>query len=142
MVRMSGFLHYQLLADAVLLLHFAVVIFVVGGVVLIVLGQRQGWRFASGYAFRLAHLAAIAFVVMQSWLGVNCPLTALEMWLRAEARAETYSRSFIEHWVQRLLYYEAPAWVFALIYSLFGLLVLFLWRRHPPRRTSGEAPGD
>jgi len=134
MARMSGPVLYPLLADAVLLLHFAVVLFVVGGVGLIVLGQRRGWRFVNGYPFRLAHLAAIAIVVLQAWLGARCPLTTLEMWLRVQARAATYQSSFIEHWVQRLLYYEAPPWVFVLGYSLFGLGVLALWWRYPPRR--------
>jgi Na+/H+-translocating membrane pyrophosphatase len=80
---------------------------------------------------------AIGFVVAEAWLGATCPLTRLEMWLRTQSRAATYSSSFIEHWLQRLLYFEAPAWVFALAYSLFGLLVLVLWFRFPPsvRRT-------
>jgi hypothetical protein len=56
------------------------------------------------------------------------------MWLRAQARAATYSGSFIEHWLQRLLYYEAPAWIFTLLYSLFALAVAVAWWRFPPRR--------
>jgi putative membrane protein len=56
------------------------------------------------------------------------------MWLRAQARLTTYSGSFIEHWLQRLLYYEAPAWVFILAYSGFGLLVLAAWWYFPPQR--------
>ena len=73
-----------------------------------------------------AHLAE------QAWLGVACPLTTFEMWLRAKANATTYSGSFIEHWLQRVLYYEAPSWVFALGYSLFGLCVLATWWYFPP----------
>jgi hypothetical protein len=41
--------------------------------------------------------------------------------------------------VQRLLFYDAPAWVFASAYTLFGLLVVAVWWRHPPeRRKSGS----
>lgn len=128
---------YQLLADVVLTLHFAVVAFVVGGVVFVILGNLVGWHWVNAFSLRLAHLAAIGFVVAEAWLGATCPLTRLEMWLRTQSRAATYSSSFIEHWLQRLLYFEAPAWVFALAYSLFGLLVLVLWFRFPPsvRRT-------
>lgn len=125
---------YQTLADAVLLIHFAVVLFVVGGLPLIPVGNRLGWRWVNGWGFRLAHLAAIAVVVLQAWLGQRCPLTTLESWLRLKAGSSGYRRSFIEHWVQRLLYYEAPAWVFTLAYSVFGLLVLAAWWRHPPGR--------
>ena len=122
----------QLLADLVLLLHFGVVLFVVGGLLLIVVGALRQWAWASALWFRLLHLAAIAVVVGQSWLGIVCPLTTLEMWLRAQARASTYSGSFIEHWVARVLYYEAPSWVFTLVYSVFGLLVVASWIVFPP----------
>lgn len=125
---------YTLLADAVLLLHFGVVLFVVGGLVLIVLGQRLGWRWVEGWWFRLAHLAAIAFVILQSWFGQICPLTTLESWLRVRGDSAAYGASFVEHWVQRLLYYEAPGWVFTAAYTAFGLLVALAWWRFPPRR--------
>ena len=124
---------WQLLADAVLSLHVAVVVFVVGGLVVIVGGNFAGWRWINALWFRVAHLAAIAIVAAEAWFGAVCPLTTLEMWLRARARATTYSGSFIEHWLQRLLYYDAPPWVFTLAYSLFGLAVVAAWWWFPPR---------
>lgn len=123
---------YQLLADVVLALHVAVVVFVVGGLVLVIAGNLRHWNWVNALWFRLAHLGAIAFVAAESWLGWTCPLTALEMWLRAKGAAPTYTGSFIEHWLQRLLYYDAPPWVFTLAYSLFGLLVLATWWYFPP----------
>jgi len=123
---------YQLLADAVLMLHFAIVVFVVGGLVYTIVGNLRGWRWANAPWFRLAHLVAVAVVVAQTWFGATCPLTSLEFWLRTHARAATYSGSFIEHWLQRLLYYEAPTWVFTLGHSIFGLLVAVTWRYFPP----------
>ena len=130
---MNHTLPYQFLADGVLSVHFAIVLFVVGGLVFIVVGAFRGWRLVGRLWFRLAHLAAIAVVVAQAWFGAVCPLTTLEMWLRAKAQATTYSGSFIEHWLQRLLYYEAPPWVFTLAYSLFGLAVLATWWCFPPK---------
>jgi hypothetical protein len=124
---------YQLLADLVLSLHFAIVLFVVGGLAVIVFGSRRGWRIADALWFRLVHLAAITVVVAQAWLGVVCPLTTLEMWLRMKARDSTYSGNFIEHWVHRLMYFDAPPWVFAIAYSLFGLAVLAAWWYFPPK---------
>jgi len=124
---------YQLLADVVLALHFGIVAFVVGGLVLIVAGNLRAWSWVNALWFRLAHLAAIAVVAAEAWFGVTCPLTSLEMWLRAKARASIYSGSFIEHWLQRILYYDAPSWVFTLGYSLFALLVAASWWYFPPR---------
>ena len=125
---------YQPLADAVLALHVAVVAFVVGGLILIIAGNLRGWRWVNGFGFRSAHLATIAVVVAEVWLGAVCPLTTVEMWLRTQARASTYAGSFIEHWLQSMLYYEAPSWLFTLGYSLFGLVVAAVWWYFPPKR--------
>lgn len=123
---------FQILADVVLAIHMAIVLFVIGGLVLILVGNRVGWRWVNRRWFRYAHLLAIGIVVLQAWLGVLCPLTTLEIWLRAEAGEAGYSGSFVQYWLQRLLYYEAPAWVFIGAYSLFGLTVVFAWWRFPP----------
>ena len=65
-------------ADVVLLLHFAIVVFVVGGLVLIIVGNMCGWHWVNALWFRLAHLSAIGIVAAESWLGITCPLTTLE----------------------------------------------------------------
>lgn len=128
-----GGLPYQLLADVVLVLHFAIVAFVVGGLLLVVVGNVRRWRWVNNLWFRLAHLAAIGVVVAQAWLGQACPLTTLESWLRVQAGSPSYSKSFVEHWVQRILFYDAPFWVFALAYTVFALLVIAAWWYFPPR---------
>jgi len=125
---------YLLFADVVLTLHVAVVVFVVGGLVLVIAGNRFGWRWVNVLWFRLAHLASIGFVVAETWLGVICPLTTLENYLRSKAQGTTYNESFIEHWMQRLLFYDAPGWVFTVAYSLFGLAVVATWCKFPPTR--------
>ena len=131
---------YRLLADAVLTLHVGVVLFVVGALVLVLVGNRRGWRWVNAWWFRLAHLAAIATVVAQAWAGVVCPLTTLEMWLRLRSGEAVYSGGFIAHWLGRLLYHDAPPWVFTAAYSAFALAVLLAWWRYPPGRRSA-APG-
>lgn len=125
---------YQSLADLVLALHVGVVLFVVGGLVLIVAGNLRGWGWVNTLGFRLAHLAAIGFVAAEAWAGVVCPLTTLEAWLRERADAATYEGGFIEHWLARLLFWEAEPWVFTLAYTLFALAVVAAWWRFPPRR--------
>jgi hypothetical protein len=84
--------------------------------------------------FRLAHLAAIAIVVAQAWLGQLCPLTTLESWLRVQAGESGYMKSFIEHWLQRIIFYEAPFWLFALAYTVFAVFVIAAWWHFPPTR--------
>jgi hypothetical protein len=125
---------YRSFADVVLVVHVGIVVFVVGGLVLLVVGNLRGWRFVNDWWFRLAHLAAIAIVVAQAWLGIVCPLTTLESWLRGRAGEAAYEAGFIEYWLQRVLYYDAPAWVFTAGYTLFGLAVAACWWRFPPRR--------
>jgi hypothetical protein len=133
---------WQLLADLVLVLHLAVVVFVGGGLMLIVAGNLRQRPWVNAYWFRLLHLAAIAFVAAQAWLGAICPLTTLEMWLRTQAGAATYNGGFIEHWLHRLLFYTAPPWVFMLGYTLFGLMVAAAWLYFPPgRRARGQRHG-
>jgi len=123
---------YQALADLVLVLHASVVMFVVGGLVLIVVGNAKGWLWVNAIWFRAAHLLAIAVVMLQAWAGVVCPLTTLESWLRVQGGSPGYTASFIEHWVQRLLFYEAPVWVFTSLYSIFAAAVAATWWRYPP----------
>ena len=131
---MSGAPPYQFLAEAALVLHFLVVLFVVGGLALVVAGNHLGWAWVNSFWLRLAHVLAIGVVVAQSWLGEVCPLTSLESWLRVQAGSVPYTESFVAHWVRRLLYYEAPFWAFALAYTAFGLLVAAAWRYFPPTR--------
>ena len=132
---------FGLLADAVLVVHVAIAAFVVGGLLVVLIGNLARWRWVNDLRFRLAHLAAIAVIVAESLLGFVCPLTTLEMWLRTRAGTTTYDGGFIEHWFTRLLFFSAPPWVFTMGYSLFGLAVLATWWCFPPRRgRTGESP--
>ena len=126
----------SLLADAVLLLHVCIAAFVIVGLAVVVIGNVVGWRWVNQRWFRLAHLLAIAVIVTEVWFGFSCPLTSLEMWLRSRAGVGgAYAGGFVEHWMSRLLYYQAPPWVFLLAYSVFGLLVAASWWYFPPAST-------
>jgi hypothetical protein len=114
-------------ADAVLLLHVLFVVFVIAGLLLILAGKVLAWSWVRNWWFRIMHLVAIAVVVLQAWLGVICPLTTLEMALRREAGDATYAGTFISHWLESILYYQAPAWVFAVCYTAFAALVVLSW---------------
>ncbi|MGV3467503.1 DUF2784 domain-containing protein [Limnobacter sp.] len=127
-------MNYSHLADLVLLIHFAIVLFVVGGLLLIVLGNVLRWSWVNHWWFRAMHLLAISVVVLESWLGIECPFTTLENWLRLQAGQGVYQGSFIQHWVHSVMFYHAPGWVFALAYTLFALAVVAAWLRWPPQQ--------
>jgi Protein of Unknown function (DUF2784) len=125
-------------ADLVLLAHALFVAFVVFGLLLILAGKLRAWAWVRNPWFRLAHLAAIGVVVVQSWFGAVCPLTILEMSLRQQAGGAVYPGSFVAHWLEAILYYRAPGWVFALCYTIFGGLVLAGWYWVRPRPFYGD----
>lgn len=123
-------------ADVVLFTHVVFVAFVVFGLLAIIAGKLLGWSWVLNPWFRGIHLFAIGVVVAQAWFGVVCPLTTLEMALRRHAGDATYAGTFISHWLDAILYYRAPAWVFAVAYTVFGILVLLSWFWVRPRRRS------
>ena len=118
---------YSFLADAILVIHFLFVVFVVLGFILILLGLLARWSWIHNRSFRITHLTAICFVILQAWFGRLCPLTVWENELRRRAGQSDYSESFIEHWLHEVLFYQAAPWVFTTIYTCFGVLVLFTW---------------
>lgn len=128
---------YGLLADVTLVFHAAYVLFVVGGQLLILIGWAAAWGWTRHLVFRVAHLIAIGFVIIEVWLGIACPLTVLENVMRERAGLGAYEASFIGYWLQRILFYDAPGWVFTLMYSSFGALVLLTFIAYPPRRWRG-----
>ena len=120
----------SLLADVVLVVHFAIVAFIVGGLVLTWAGAWLGWRWVRNPVFRYLHLGAIVFVALEAVLGYACPLTVWEDLLRGGVRTE----SFIGRWVRRALYYEAPAWVFTALYVAWALAAAVTLYLVPARR--------
>lgn len=125
---------YRALADAVLVAHVGVVLFIVGGLVLIIAGGRLNWPWVRGIRFRVIHLVAIGYVVVTTWFGIDCGLTTLEQWLRLKAGQTTFQGDFIAYWLSKILFYEAPPWAFIAVYTAFGLVVIWSWIAVRPRR--------
>lgn len=120
-----------LAADALLVVHFLIAAFIVGGLVLTWVGAAAGWGWVRVAWFRYLHLAAIAFVALEGLLGYTCPLTVWEDLLRGGMRPE----SFVGRWVYRMLYYRAPEWVFTMLYVAWATAtVVTLWLVPPRRR--------
>lgn len=127
-------LFYRLAADLVVTVHAAYVGFVVIGFLLILLGTVLKWTWIRNFWFRLVHLTMILAVVAEAWLGIVCPLTTWEKQLRELAGQTAYQGDFIANWMHDLIFFEAPPWVFTVIYTLFGLLVAATFWLAPPRR--------
>ena len=115
---------YLLLADAVLVIHFLLVVFVVSGMLALVVGRLIGWAWIYSRIFRVSHLVVIGIVVVQAWLGRLCPLTLLENFLRVRAGGSGQSETFVGYWLHRILFYTTEPWVFVATYTVFGGLVL------------------
>jgi len=116
------------IGQAVLGAHLAVIAFNVAGLVVIPLGARLGWRLVRLRWLRLLHLASLAVVALQAVLGRACFLTIWQAAL-AGGRAEP----LIMRWVNSMIYWPLPAWVFSALYLAVFAYVVALWWFVPPR---------
>jgi len=123
-----------MMADLVLIVHFAFVAFVVGGLALIWIGAAFGWRWVRNFWFRVAHLAAIVFVAGEALVGVWCPLTVWEDALRG-VHGE---KSFVARRIHRVMFYDFPGWMFTVAYVLFALVVAASWWLVRPVRSRND----
>lgn len=121
-----------MLADAIVVAHLLIVLFIVGGLPVVYIGVALRWRWVRYWAWRVAHLAAILFVAGESLLGMPCPLTVWEDTLRGSHP----TGGFIERWTHRLIFYDAPVWMFTTAYVAFAVLVLVTWIVVPATRRS------
>jgi hypothetical protein len=130
----------MLLADAILVVHFLFIAFVLGGQGCILVGAFRRWTWIRRRGFRLAHLVAIAVVVVQSWVGMMCPLTLWESTCRRAAGETNYTDTFVGYWLGKFVYFDVPQWVFTTAYTVFGLIVLTSWFMVKPEKRKHSVP--
>lgn len=85
---------FRVLADGVVVVHLAFIIFVATGSLL-------AWRWP---AVAWAHLPALAWGAGTVVVGFPCPLTGLERSLRARAGDAGYAGGFVDHYVEDVVY--------------------------------------
>ncbi len=115
---------YGVLADFVVMVHFAFVLFAVLGGFFVLRWKRCAWL----------HVPVVLWAALIEFTGWICPLTPLENWLRARGGAVGYRSSFIEHYIFPVLY---PTHLTRQLQITLGLLVLginlgiygWVWRR-------------
>ncbi|MDP8208044.1 MAG: DUF2784 domain-containing protein [Candidatus Electryonea clarkiae] len=124
---------YLLMADGILLIHFAFVTFIVAGFVFIWAGYFAKWRFIRNTKFRIAHIIAMAFVMGESLLGTICPLTNWENDLRIRGgQGKVYETTFMQEWIHRIIFYDFSEQTFTVLYAAFLLLILLTSWIIPP----------
>ncbi|MEW6744013.1 MAG: DUF2784 domain-containing protein [Planctomycetota bacterium] len=111
---------YRVLCDAVVVIHFAFVLFVAGGALLVLHWRRLAW----------GHLAALAWGVAIELTGWVCPLTPLEKWLRSQGGEAGYEGGFIDHYIGAILYPEGLTGEMQVVLAALALginAVLYAW---------------
>jgi Protein of Unknown function (DUF2784) len=116
-------------ALSILLLHIAVIAFNVIGCVLVPVGAWRGWRWVREFWWRLAHLLSLAVVALQALLDRACFLT---IW-QGDLSDRAHVQPLIAGWIDRLIYWPLPLWVFALAYVVVFVYVIALWITVRPR---------
>lgn len=117
------------LADAVLLVHLAVILFNIFGLVVIPLGAWRGWAFVRILWWRALHLGILAVVALQAVFERACFLT---VWQSELVAHEAAPAPLIRSWVGRLIFWPLPLWFFALLYLAVWIYALVLWWKVPP----------
>ena len=116
---------WRILADAVLVLHFAFIAFVMLGAFAVLRWPRLAWL----------HLPAVLWGVGITFAGGYCPLTPLENRLRVAGGEAGYEGSFIEQYLTALIY---PDGLTREVQLVLGCLVVavnvavYVWRGRPP----------
>ena len=99
------------MADLVVLLHFAFVLFVVWGGLLALRWPKVAY----------VHLPVVVYGAMIELVGWVCPLTPLEKRLRASAGLQGYEGGFVEHYILPVLY---PSGLTRNVQLVLGALVI------------------
>ena len=122
-------------AAVLLAVHLVVIAFNVAGLVAIPLGAKLSWRWVRIRWWRALHIASWAVVALQAALGRACFLTIWQDDLTGAG-----GPPLIMRFVNALIYWPLPMWVFTATYlALFGLVIALWWLVRPDRRIIGNA---
>ena len=124
---------YLLAADVILLIHFLFVAFVVLGFIFIWIGYFTKQKFARNAKFRICHIVTMGIVLCESLIGMICPLTEWENYLRVRGgQDQVYETSFMKEWLHKIMFFDFSELTFVIVYALFFALILLTFRVIPP----------
>ena len=118
-----------LLADIILILHFLVVIFITVGFLLVPIGYYYDWSWIKNFKLRLFHFGLMFIVTFETLVGITCPLTYIENYLRGINN----SKSFISFWIEKIIYWDFPTIFFIFLYFVFLGWTFLMWKIYPPK---------
>src|ERR1051326_3690893 len=124
---------YSVLADVIVAIHIAYVVYVVGGLIAILIGAWRRRNWIRNPWFRLTHLLAILIVVMEIFLKLNCPLTTWENSARAAGHQTVDGSAFMDRLLTFILIGAAPRWIINGLYFLFAVAIAATFFFAPPR---------
>lgn len=115
------------LASVVSVFHAIYTFFIIIGFILIWIGYFAKWKWVRNYTFRVVHLSMMAFVGFEAVFNIECPLTWLEYRLLTLARLKHGNMPFIAGFVDKILFYNFPIWLFNAIYASFTIILVATW---------------
>jgi Protein of Unknown function (DUF2784) len=131
---------YRILADVIVGVHVAYVAFVVFGQLTIWLGVLLRWGFVRNPWFRWIHLAMMSVVGLEAALGLTCPLTEWEAWLRTLGGEDVDGDSFLGRLLHNLIFVDLPSPVIVTLHITFAILVIATFVLAPPRGIGRRRP--
>ena len=128
-------MRYRFLADLLVALHFAFIVFAIGGGLLVLARRRLA----------LLHLPAVAWALWIEFTATICPLTPWEQALRLKAGQAGYAGGFVEHYLIPVVYPAAltPALQVALgmaVLALNAVIYALVWQQWRRRRRLATTP--
>jgi len=124
---------YRLLADSVLLVHLAFIVFVVAGGFVVLRRPKLAWL----------HLPAAVWGALIEFFGWICPLTPLENYFLLKGGEAGYTEGFLERYLAPVIYPDGltPAMQIlfgATVAAINGFVYFRLWKKRTPAATSAE----
>ena len=120
---------YRILADGVVVVHFAFILFVVAG-------AAMAWRWP---ALVRAHVPALGWAIGTVVIGFPCPLTPLEKGLRHQAGEDGYTGGFVDRYIEDVVYPDEYTWVLRAVAAV-AIVVSYVGLARRTRRAGGSAP--
>lgn len=126
---------YRILADAIIVVHFLFILFMLLGFLLTTYALAFRQKFINWWLFRSLHLLGIFYVSSLSILGKYCPLTILENELRLRHEVSSvYSGSFIVHYLEKLIYPDVNPLVIQIPTVFLAIFTIVVFIVKPPEK--------